>query len=81
MITMRQYRAGEVIFHENDEGDVAYIIDQGRVEVTKKLEGKEIHLSTLNAGEIFGEMALIDSSLRMASAEAASTWRPSGEIR
>jgi hypothetical protein len=72
MITMRQYRAGEVIFHENDEGDVAYIIDQGRVEVTKKLEGQEIHLATLNAGEIFGEMSLIEERPRSATVTAAT---------
>jgi CRP-like cAMP-binding protein len=70
MITMHQYAAGEVIFSENDEGDTAYIIVHGRVEVLKMLDGKPVHLAYLGAGEPFGEMGVIDEKPRSATVVA-----------
>src|SRR5215510_231019 len=60
MITPRQYEAGEVIVRENDFGETAESIGEGRVEVSKQLDGRNIHLAYLGAGETFGEMSMID---------------------
>jgi hypothetical protein len=65
-----QYQAGEVILRENDVGDTAYIIERGRVEISKGLHGKSIHLAFLGAGEIFGEMGIIDDKPRSATVTA-----------
>src|SRR5918992_4613763 len=70
MITVRYYEPGEVIFHENDRGDAAYIIERGRVAVTKLLNGRSVTLATLSAGEPFGEMSMIDDKPRSATVTA-----------
>jgi CRP-like cAMP-binding protein len=60
------FAAGEVIFREGDEGDKMYLVRSGEVEI--ELNGKVIE--TLAQGDIFGEMALIDRSRRVATARA-----------
>jgi len=67
MISTRQFEAGEVIFRENEIGETAYVIEQGRVEVLKKLDGKTVHLAYIGAGEPFGEMSMIDEKPRSAT--------------
>ncbi|MDD2725535.1 MAG: Crp/Fnr family transcriptional regulator [Methylovulum sp.] len=63
---VENYSAGQIIFSEGQTGEDMYYIKSG--EVTIKLDGKD--LITLGAGEIFGEMALIDSKIRYANAIA-----------
>jgi len=70
MINLRKYQAGEVIFRENDESGTAYIIEKGRVEVTRQIEGQEVHLARLGEKEIFGEMSLIEERPRCATVKA-----------
>ena len=70
MITLRQFKAGEFIFRESDEGETAYIIERGLVEVTQQSEGQEIHLASLGTGEIFGEMSLLEERPRCATVKA-----------
>lgn len=60
------YRQGEVIFSEGDPGDCMYVIREGEVDI---LAGQKV-VDTAIAGDIFGEMALIDSSARSATARA-----------
>lgn len=64
------YNKGESIFREGDPGDAAYIVEAGSVGIFKTVEGERIHLATLTSGELFGEMAIIDGSRRMAEAVA-----------
>ena len=61
-----QFKAGEVVFAEGDEGDKMYVIRSGEVEI---LRGGHV-VETLAPGGIFGEMALIDGSPRAATARA-----------
>jgi CRP-like cAMP-binding protein len=72
VITLRQYKAGEVIVQENDFGDTAYLIEHGQVEVSKELDGQPVHLAYLGAGEIFGEMSMIDEKPRSATVTAVT---------
>ena len=51
-------------------GDTAYLIERGRVTVTKELHGHPIVLGLLGVGEIFGEMSLIDEAPRSATVTA-----------
>lgn len=60
--------AGAVIFREGDRTGVAYIIQKGWVEVSVERDGRRVVLSTLGAGEILGEMAVIDEYARTATA-------------
>jgi len=70
MITLRQFEPEEVIIKESDMGETAYIIDRGRVEVTKQLDGDRVHLGYVGAGETFGEMSMIDDKPRSATVTA-----------
>lgn len=64
------YAEGDVVFREGDMGAEAYLVESGRLEVRKTVEGDPngVVLGTLTKGAIFGEMALVDDSPRMASA-------------
>lgn len=68
--TIKKFKKGDLIFKTHDEGDCAYIIDSGRVEIFTESFGTEMAVSTLGPGEIFGEMAILDNSDRSASARA-----------
>ena len=71
VLERRTYDAGEKIFDEGQTGNHAYIVQSGRVEIVKAMEDRQIVLGTISENGIFGEMALIDDQLRMASARAA----------
>jgi sigma-B regulation protein RsbU (phosphoserine phosphatase) len=59
--------AGHVVFEDNASGDTLYIIQQGRVQVSKTLEtGQEHVLAEMGPGEFFGEMALLEEKPRSA---------------
>ena len=60
----------EFLFEEGDPGECAYIIESGSVEVSLDKGGRKLIIATLGAGEVLGEMAIIDSSPRTATARA-----------
>jgi EAL domain-containing protein (putative c-di-GMP-specific phosphodiesterase class I)/CRP-like cAMP-binding protein len=64
------FKPGELIFAAGDHGDGAYIIESGQIDIFTEAENREIVLRTLNPGDVFGEMAVIDGSDRSASARA-----------
>ncbi len=67
----RTFRAGEVIFHRDDPGQVLYMIKEGKVKICLiSPDGQEISLAVLGAGEYFGEFALYDGLPRSADAIA-----------
>lgn len=70
MITLRKFQPGEVIFREDDESGSAYVIEKGQVEVTRQIDGQEVHLARLGEKEIFGEMSLIEERPRCATVKA-----------
>ncbi|MCJ8328787.1 MAG: cyclic nucleotide-binding domain-containing protein [Lentisphaeria bacterium] len=67
------FTPGEYLMKEGDEGDKAYAIVSGEVEVFKMNEDQRISLIRLGPGSTVGEMALIDNSLRSASVVAITT--------
>lgn len=62
----RPYEEGAVIFVEGQSAAEMYVVRDGTVSLRK---GGEI-LKTLDPGEVFGEMALIDHAPRTATAVA-----------
>ena len=62
--------AGEYFFHQDEQGDSLFLIEQGRSVVFKKHENKEYILRHAEHGDCFGELALIDFSPRSASVRA-----------
>jgi CRP/FNR family cyclic AMP-dependent transcriptional regulator len=67
----RMFRAGEVIFHCDDPGQVLYVIKEGKVKICLiSPDGQEISLVVLGKGEHFGELSLLDGLGRSADAIA-----------
>lgn len=64
------YYKGQTIVEQGAEGFHAYYIEAGRVEVLVHEGTHEIKIAELGAGEIFGEMALIEHEIRSATVRA-----------
>jgi CRP-like cAMP-binding protein len=64
----REFPAGTVVFAEGDVGSEMYVIQTGKVNITKKARDVEKVLVTLGPGAFFGEMAIINQKPRSASA-------------
>ena len=69
----RTYQAGEIIFSEYEPGDSFYLIQAGRVRITKIVGDIEKNIDILSAPEIFGEMAILEGAPRSATAIAVET--------
>lgn len=65
----RKFPAGTVLFHEGDRGEEMYILQSGKVKISKRIRGVEKTLAMLEKGEFFGEMAILNDKPRSATAE------------
>jgi len=69
--TEESHATGTRIFRYGDPGDKLFIILEGKVRISREVAGMgEEALAVLGAGELFGEMALLDESPRSADARA-----------
>jgi 3-phenylpropionate/trans-cinnamate dioxygenase ferredoxin subunit len=69
----KSFSAGEVIVEEGHTGNGLYIVLSGTVDVVKDLGGDHQHrVAVLQAGEPFGEMALLGDWKRSASVQATN---------
>ena len=64
------FKAGETIIDEGDEGDTAFFIVSGAVDVTVGRGAKARIVGRLETGEVFGEMCLIEPGPRSATITA-----------
>jgi signal transduction histidine kinase len=64
--------AGDELFAQGSDGDSAYIIRQGEIEITRLSDGRLVPLAVRRQGEVVGEMAILEQAPRMASARALS---------
>ena len=64
------FPTGAQIFSEGEAGHFAYVIENGKVEVSTLTNGRRVVLAQLGDGELLGEMALIDDNCRSATAIA-----------
>lgn len=53
------FRDGERLFEQGDEGDAAYVVISGAVEVIVRVDDGERSVATLGQGEIVGEIAVL----------------------
>ena len=65
---VRELKAGEVIFNQGEAASEFFVIQSGKVDI--RLGNRQ--LGTLGDNDIFGEMALIDTAPRSATAVAAT---------
>ncbi|MHB9293032.1 hypothetical protein Holit_02149 [Hollandina sp. SP2] len=66
----RTYAKDTLLFAEGEPGDELFILQEGSVKITKIANDEEILLAVLKSGDIFGEMALLESKARSANAIA-----------
>ena len=62
--------AGAYFFRENDQANSMFVLESGGVVVFKSWQGRDVVLNHMQAGDCFGEMALMDLCPRSASVRA-----------
>jgi HEAT repeat protein len=63
------------IFHQGDEGNMMFVIVNGRLQVVRNMDGKDQLLAERGPGDFVGEMAIIDSAPRSATLHTQSEVR------
>ncbi len=66
----RSFPAGQVLFREGDPGAEMFVIQSGRVKISKVFPSGERTLAVIGPGEFFGEMAILNDKPRTATATA-----------
>lgn len=70
-VVKRRFRRGEIIVEQGQKTNTLFIILTGRVRViTSDKRGREVILATLQPGDYFGEMSLIDNLAHSATVRA-----------
>ncbi|MBI3941252.1 MAG: cyclic nucleotide-binding domain-containing protein [Acidobacteria bacterium] len=64
------YRDGEIVVRQGEMGDCMFVIQAGQLEVLREEGARELRLTVLGKGDIFGEMALFDGGVRSATVRA-----------
>lgn len=73
VVDLRRLTAGATLFSAGEPGDSLFVVRTGEVELfIKDTAGQKIVLTVAAAGEIFGELALLDRGARTATALALS---------
>ncbi len=70
-----ELKPGEYLIREGEMGDAMYIIVEGNVQVRKKTGDSEVVLAERGAGEVIGEMSVVDQAPRFASVMALTPIR------
>ena len=71
-LSSRVFSQGRFVFRQGDIGEAFYIVVKGKVEVLVPVDGREEPMATLEDGDFFGELALLDSKPRSASVRTLS---------
>jgi ATP-binding cassette subfamily B protein len=67
--------AGSTIFEQGDTAGPLYLIEEGRVRLMRHANGTSQYLTSLGAGEYFGEVSAVNGAPRALAAEAVSACR------
>jgi CRP-like cAMP-binding protein len=69
---LRRFAADSFIFREGDPGDHLHLVARGEVKISRTTEaGGEVVFAVLGAGDVFGEMAVLqENAVRSADAQA-----------
>jgi thioredoxin reductase/Fe-S-cluster-containing hydrogenase component 2/CRP-like cAMP-binding protein len=69
-VTVRQYKAGDVVFSEGETGDSLFVVRSGNLSLSRKRGDQSTLVAQLRAGQLAGEMALMGDPLRRETATA-----------
>lgn len=70
---IRNLQRGDVLFNEGDVPDALFVVLSGRIAIAignKPLDSRESMLALMEAGDLFGELGMLDNGLRSAMARA-----------
>jgi CRP/FNR family cyclic AMP-dependent transcriptional regulator len=71
MLRPADLQAGDVLFRQGEEADGLYVVAAGSIGVYTRLPGgREVEIAVLGAGEVVGELALVDGGTRAATVRA-----------
>ena len=80
IIHIRKYRAGELIFRQNELGVGMYIIVKGRVEISiiddillERDKEKDVVVTALETGDFFGELSLVEETSKRSATTATAS--------
>jgi len=73
--TVESYAPNQIIFNEGDESKYAYLVQSGSVEIFRIVNNNHVIINKIKQGELFGEMGIVSSEPRVASAKAAEKCR------
>jgi CRP-like cAMP-binding protein len=71
----KEFAQGTVLFREGEPGKEMYVVQQGRVTVSKRVGDVEKILASLGPGEFLGEMSILNNKPRSATATCAEAAR------
>ena len=70
-VSRRSFNRGDAIMHKQDEGRSLFIVESGSIRVyLPSLQGADLTLAVLGAGDFVGDLSLLDGQPRSASADA-----------
>ncbi|MBC61214.1 MAG: glutaminase A [Zetaproteobacteria bacterium] len=72
ILQQTEYKKGDTIINIGDIADKIFFLAQGDVDVSITINGKNLKVSSIGAGNTFGEMGLTDQSLRTANITVSS---------
>jgi len=64
------FESGEVVFEAGSPSDFAYLVEEGKFEVSRLCNGQKQVIGILKEKDIFGEMGIIDNQPRSATVTA-----------
>jgi len=71
------FKSGEVVFEAGSLSDCAYLVEEGKFEVSRLCNGRKQVIGILKEKDIFGEMGMIDGQPRSATVTALEKSRVS----
>ena len=64
----RDFPTGHVLFRDGDDGHEMFVVQSGKIRISKSVRDVEKTLVVLGAGEFFGEMSILNNQPRSATA-------------
>ncbi|MFO0674756.1 MAG: cyclic nucleotide-binding domain-containing protein [Polyangiaceae bacterium] len=68
MRVAREFPAGAVLFREGEPGAEMFVVQSGRIRISKRVAGGDLPIAVLGRGEFLGEMAILNGKPRTATA-------------
>jgi len=69
------YQPGQDIVRQGESGDCMYVIQGGEVDVLRMVDGVETAVDKMGPGDIFGEIAIVETTVRTSTVRAATEVR------